>query len=120
MRTKTIYNMKEKFQAIAFQGSGLVCDNSECDYEYDVQIDVKDLHNFIDAECPKCKENLLTQEDHNHHVLLHKFLRLINIIFWPYMFLKGGRTKEDDESVLKYHYHDGKTTIEKGAEDERI
>ena len=119
MRMKIIYNMREKFQAIAMTDSGLVCDNVECSYEYPVAIEIGDLHHFIDAECPKCKENLLTEEDYIHHRSLKKIIKFINILLWPYMFLRGGR-KPEEESLLRYHHHAGKTTIEEGGQDEGL
>lgn len=120
MRMKIICNMKEKYQAIETLGSGLVCDSETCEYSYDVKIDIKDLHNYVDAPCPKCGENLLTEEDYVHHKYLHKMIRLVNILFWPYMFLRGGK-KEDEISYMRYHHHDGNTTLErKEAGDEGL
>lgn len=43
--------------------SGLVCDNKLCDYK-DTSISVENYKDWINKPCPKCGENLLTEEDY--------------------------------------------------------
>lgn len=43
-------------------GGGLVCDNENCDFE-DMSIKQSDYKDWVDKPCPKCGENLLTEED---------------------------------------------------------
>ncbi len=41
---------------------GLVCDNENCDFE-DMTIKQSDYKDWVNKPCPKCGENLLTEED---------------------------------------------------------
>lgn len=43
-------------------GGGLVCDNENCDFE-DMSIKQSDYKDWVNKPCPKCGENLLTEED---------------------------------------------------------
>lgn len=43
-------------------GGGLKCDNPTCDF-VDMSIAIEDYDNWLNVPCPKCGENLLTQED---------------------------------------------------------
>lgn len=43
---------------------GIICDNKECDFE-DESVQFDDYPNWLNKPCPKCGENLLTQEDLN-------------------------------------------------------
>lgn len=42
---------------------GLVCDNTECDWE-DMTIKLEDYGQYVNMPCPKCGENVLTEEDY--------------------------------------------------------
>jgi len=53
--------MKAKFHMI-------ICDNPVCDHREDVE--VRDMPSFVGRPCPKCGENLLTDADFDHHLLL--------------------------------------------------
>ena len=65
------------------QADFVVCDNPSCDYKVenpggDPRADLSD---WVDKPCPKCGENLLTQEDYELHnkmmVLLDAIVDLI-------------------------------------------
>ena len=43
--------------------TGLKCDNPNCDWK-DTTITVEDYPNWINKPCPKCGENVLTEEDY--------------------------------------------------------
>lgn len=45
-----------------FIGGGLKCDNPECDF-VDMSIKVEEYESWLNAPCPKCGSNLLTQGD---------------------------------------------------------
>lgn len=57
--------------------TGLKCDNSTCDWK-DTTIPDKETIFWIDAPCPKCGENLLTQQDYDDHVKVLKMVELVN------------------------------------------
>jgi uncharacterized paraquat-inducible protein A len=58
-------------------GSGIVCDNPKCDYE-DMTVSHKDLDQWLNKPCPKCGENLLTEEDFKDHAKLMATVNLLN------------------------------------------
>lgn len=49
--------------AAAVQISGLRCDANGCDYE-DLTINVNDYGQYVNAPCPECGANLLTEVDY--------------------------------------------------------
>jgi len=57
----------------------VVCDNKNCDYK--VENPTKDpryrIDDFLNTPCPKCGENLLTEED---LITYKKFLKLIDFV----------------------------------------
>lgn len=63
--------------AIEIKGSGLICDNKNCDYVDKTVLSTDNLEPFINKPCPKCGENLLTLEDYQ---LNAKVLELISSI----------------------------------------
>ena len=56
---------------------GLICDNPNCDFE-DMSIKFSDYKNWINKPCPKCGDNLLTEEDYNEATKLINTVNLIN------------------------------------------
>ena len=68
--------MAEEQKNIEFIGGGIVCDNPACDYE-DNTVLVEDYKNWINKPCPKCGENLLTEQDlidHNFFIQVNNLL----------------------------------------------
>lgn len=63
-------------ELIEIKGSGLTCDNKNCDY-VDKTVLHTNLASFINKPCPECNENLLTLEDYQLNV---KALEVINSI----------------------------------------
>lgn len=47
---------------LEIQGSGLQCDNPSCDWT-DKTITVETFKDWLNRPCPKCGQNLLTEED---------------------------------------------------------
>ena len=56
---------------------GIKCDNSSCDYT-DMSVDVSEYPKWIDKPCPKCGENLLTQEDYDQTMIWMQAAELAN------------------------------------------
>ena len=57
--------------------TGIKCDNETCDYRDDtVQRD--EYPYWINQECPKCSDNLLTEEDHEQSEDMFKVIDFIN------------------------------------------
>ena len=72
--------------------NGIKCDH--CDYK-DNSVKVEDYKDWLNKPCPKCGENLLTQEDYNNALYLIEATNLINEI--PPDSLKNLQSKTTDE-----------------------
>lgn len=69
--------MPEEQKNIEFTGGGIVCDNPTCDYE-DNTVLVEDYKDWINKPCPKCGENLLTEQDLIDHNFFMEIANLLN------------------------------------------
>ena len=67
-------NQEERIQLTC---SGLKCDNETCDYE-DPTAKVEEYKDYIDKPCPKCGENLLTQEDYDNTMAVIELTKMFN------------------------------------------
>lgn len=56
---------------IEMSNHGVKCDNSGCDFVVSFEA-FEEYEQFINKPCPKCGENLLTQEDYDMVHTLHK------------------------------------------------
>lgn len=69
----------KKIIEIGTQDYLVVCDNKSCDYK--VENPTKDpyhnIDNFLNVPCPKCGENLLTEQD---LITYKKFLKSIDFL----------------------------------------
>lgn len=59
---------------------GIKCDNSNCDFN-DMNVKVDDYENWLNKPCPKCGENLLTENDYKSTLFLLKMVEVANSIF---------------------------------------
>lgn len=66
-------------QRIEVTCGGLKCDNPSCDWE-DNTVQVEDYPNWLNAPCPKCGENVLTEEDLNNTLIMRSMVNLFNSI----------------------------------------
>jgi L-cysteine desulfidase len=66
-------------QRIEVRSGGLQCDNPTCDWT-DPTIQVEDYKQWLNAPCPKCGENVLTEEDLENTLLLRSLASLVNNI----------------------------------------
>ena len=55
------------------------CDNAQCDYIGE-PIEYEQAESYIGTPCPKCGENILTQQDYDNLVTIIKGMDLINHI----------------------------------------
>lgn len=85
-------------------GGGIMCDNPKCDF---TDPTVTDFPSYINKPCPKCGENLLTEEDFKVHENMMAMIKLINEVL-PEV------TPEDEKDMahMSVHYHAGKLTVE--------
>ena len=67
-------------EAIEYNVYGIKCDSKECDYA-DMDVKFEDYPNWVNKSCPKCGENLLTEEDLNSTKMLIEIIKGANEIF---------------------------------------
>ena len=77
--------------ALEINISGIVCDNPNCDFT-DPNVKVEDYDKWLNKPCPKCGENLLTDDDYRNVQFLLAMEKLANKIY-PKI--------EDDENIIK-------------------
>ena len=65
-----------KEERVGVKISGLTCDNTECDYQNDVPFE--EYENWLNKPCPKCNENLLTQDDLDTTLALNALAKMFN------------------------------------------
>jgi hypothetical protein len=84
------------------QDALIVCDNEKCDFTIPYsEEEEKYLDLFIDVPCPKCGENLLTEEDYIQHQKLLKVVNFINRWFsWITIFYSKKELDENGKTVL--------------------
>ncbi len=73
--------MTKKQPALEAVGGGLKCDNPECDW-IDMSIPVKDYKKWINAPCPKCGSNLLTEQDYKLSRMIHGLVKIVNFVYF--------------------------------------
>ena len=95
-------------ERIRIEQGGLKCDNPECDWS-DMTIMFNDYPQYINAPCPKCDENILTEEDHNLVVELRKMVTMFNNMTEEEMkAFEDAQTEEslqENKKILKEQYN---------------
>ena len=88
---------------VEYMGGGIKCDNPQCDY-INEDVSVSDYHNWLNKPCPKCGENLLTQEDYDKVQSMLAIVDLVNQMDIPY---------DPDDSIvsLEVDVHNNQMTI---------
>lgn len=87
---------------------GIKCDNPNCDYREEVEIkDIKDCDKWLNKQCPKCGQNLFTQNDYVSLKILTMFTDLLNAI------LPKGKDDEKPEVFSVKMNGSGKVVFEK-------
>lgn len=87
--------MKRKLIEIS-QEYAVVCDNKRCDYKVKNEEPYlpMNIQKYINQHCPKCGENLLTEEDYNLGLNLIKKVNFINKWFGWLMFFVPKNAKQ--------------------------
>lgn len=78
---KHLNNFKKfenKYNNMEVNVYGLQCDNPSCDYE-DMSVPFSDYEKSIGKACPKCGENLLTQEDYDKVIQMIDAAEIMNM-----------------------------------------
>ena len=91
-------------KAIEIVEGGLICDNPKCTYT-NPAVKTADYVNWVDQPCPKCGENLLTEEDFAFNKMLLGIVDFVNTTELPV------EPKGASESTVSVHYHAGKLTV---------
>ena len=77
--------------ALEINIGGIKCDNPNCDF-MDMSVKVEDYDKWLNRPCPKCGENLLTDDDYRNVRFLLAIEKIANEIY-PKI--------EEDESIVK-------------------
>lgn len=67
-------------KALEMNIGGIKCDNPNCDFN-DMTVKVDDYESWLNKPCPKCGENLLTENDYKNTLFLLKMVKVANEIF---------------------------------------
>ena len=99
--------MNDQEKRIEVKSGGLQCDNPTCDW-VDPNIQVEDYKEWLNAPCPKCGENVLTEEDFQNTMLLRDIVGLVNTIpeedFADFMKAFSDVTSPESEDSLSKKY----------------
>lgn len=90
--------MEEK--NVNISGSGLKCDNPKCDWKDDT-IELEKFGDWVNRPCPKCGENVLTEEDHKHAKNLLDAISVLNSLTPGEIKLLNDNTPDDLIDALK-------------------
>ncbi len=82
------------------------CDNPECDFSVpnETKDPFADTVDFINKPCPKCGENLLTEQDQKDAL---RFLRLVAFVNKWFSWLTIFSFKNKKQNVTSVHIHNG-------------
>lgn len=69
--------MEKTYNNIEASVHGLICDNSECDWS-DSSVKLQDYPNWLNKPCPKCGQNVLTEEDYGNTLAILELSHAIN------------------------------------------
>ena len=85
---------------IEVKESHLLCDNPKCKYKLVDGVDFMDLSKWVDYPCPKCGQNMLTQEDYVDSMEVMERVNFVNnltpeeLVIFNNMFPKSTETKQ--------------------------
>lgn len=64
-------------ERVEFIDGGLKCDNVNCDWA-DPSIKMEEYKNYLNSPCPKCGDNILTEEDYENVKKLFGMVDFVN------------------------------------------
>ena len=70
------FNEHNKYNNASLNIGGLKCDH--CDWS-DMTIPLSDYEKYIGSPCPKCGENILTQEDYDETMNMVQAVEIVNM-----------------------------------------
>jgi len=88
------------------QEYSIVCDNKKCDYKIkNINEDPnEDISCYLNMPCPKCSENLLTEQDYLQSLKILKTVNWLNKWFsWTMIFVP----KKSKQETISVHCHKG-------------
>lgn len=91
--------------AIELKIGGVKCDNVKCDF-INNDVKIEEYRSYLNAPCPKCGKNLLTQKDYDMVLFINKSVKVFNNILRPFCFIKRlifGRSKNITEGTIKFN-----------------
>lgn len=88
-----------------YQEHSIICDNIKCDYKIkNTSGDPnEDISGYLNMPCPKCGENLLTEQDYLRSMKVMRIINWINKWFSWVMFLVPKKTKVYNATI---DFHD--------------
>ena len=96
-----------------------------CDVcSYTKSIKLNETKNYLNVPCPDCGSNLLTEKDLKKHFLLLRIMKVVNILFVPYMIVAWHLSSKhrdicrNNNQKFRVWFVDGEQKIEKVEEDE--
>jgi hypothetical protein len=90
-RGNRFWEIPTLLKAAEFKVSGIKCDH--CDFK-DSDVKYEQYPEYIDKECPVCKNNLLTQDDYQKCKNLILATKIYNVIVFPLHIFKYTFSKE--------------------------
>lgn len=84
----------------------VVCDNPACDYKVEnVSKDPNEnlTEEYVNVPCPKCGENLLTEDDHCRFVKVMRIIDFINKWFSWILFFVPESDRESETTTITTH-----------------
>ena len=88
------------------QEYSIVCDNKQCDYKIKSPTGDpnEDISGYLNMPCPKCGENLLTEQDYLQSLKVLRIVNWLNKWFsWTMIFVP----KKAKQESISVHCHNG-------------
>ena len=97
----------------------VVCDNPSCDYT-ESYTETTSLIDYVNKPCPKCGENLCTEQDYKTYMGMMKTVKWLNKWFSWLTWFYSKKSYEKNQDVVSIHVHDGIKVTNLGKKDEML